>query len=255
MPSRALSSDDGDAGRSSRNKKSQGRTSKNKAANVLGKEAGLAAIDITTPLEEHERIPELKPYTQTSMVVLDKASSSKDRGGDGEEDKGVVPSRRRQKGDKGKGEGGDSKDRKHKHKHKHKHAPSAVPATAASDDFDLIGFMAPSPGTSHAAGTVGAVPARVPVKHPTSSWENDLSKILGASAPDVGLPAPRSLGVGMLGGGGGGEREDMAMDLSSKKGSGEWCCLWVAGSEYEVHGTCLGHILCVQWNGLCWQSV
>lgn len=59
MPAAAvLTSEDDDAMVPMRAPRSRSR----KGGALAKRESGLAAIDITTPLEEHERMPEVKPY-------------------------------------------------------------------------------------------------------------------------------------------------------------------------------------------------
>ncbi|CBJ32812.1 Coatomer protein complex,delta sub-unit [Ectocarpus siliculosus] len=174
-----------------------------------GGRESLAAIDITTPLEEDEVMPEVKPYVRLTAEMA-KGSEDAPRSKDAKQKKKKKNSREEEatpQGERSSKSRKASSDAKRKSSRKGDTAAAASPGADA--EVDLIGWGAGEAGPGLAAASpkvppVAPAPAgtamRAPPPASMGTWESDLSAILSADAPPVAA-APVT---GVWGSGGGG---------------------------------------------------
>ncbi|CAN0186855.1 unnamed protein product [Scytosiphon promiscuus] len=193
--------------------------------------SGLAAIDITTPLEEDEVMPEVKPYVRLT------AETAKGSGGGGGGGQDVRRSKDKKKSRADDGSGGGRRERGSKSRKTSSTAATTTTTTTTSKrksgrkgeaaaapggaEIDLIGWGSTAEGGGGGGGSVSAssemaVPAGTAMRAPPAAsapsmgtWESDLSAILSAAAPvAAAAPAtgpppagPATVGVGSWAGG------------------------------------------------------
>ncbi|CAM9768696.1 unnamed protein product [Ectocarpus sp. 4 AP-2014] len=172
-----------------------------------GGRESLAAIDITTPLEEDEVMPEVKPYVRLTAEMA-KGSEDAPRPKDAKKKK-KKNSREEEtpQGERSSKSRKASSDTKRKSSGKGDTAAAAAPGAPA--EVDLIGWGAGEAGPGLAGAspevpTAAPAPAgtamRAPPPASMGTWESDLSAILSADAPPVAAASV----TGVWGGGGGG---------------------------------------------------